>query len=98
MTTSRREEALKAATDAVASDRNKVYGSPTSDFSRTAKMASVLLGHKLTEEITPEEVAKVLICVKLSRLVETPSHDDSWVDIAGYAACGAECTQDCHEG
>lgn len=29
--------------------------------------------------------------VKLSRLMWTPAKRDSWVDIAGYAACGLEC-------
>ena len=28
--------------------------------------------------------------LKVARLMETPKHEDSWVDIAGYGACGAE--------
>jgi hypothetical protein len=27
----------------------------------------------------------------MARLLDNPSHRDSWVDIAGYAAVGAEC-------
>jgi len=30
------------------------------------------------------------ILVKIARTIETPSHFDSWVDIAGYAAIAAE--------
>jgi hypothetical protein len=29
--------------------------------------------------------------VKLSRLTLSPNHEDSWVDLTGYAACGYEC-------
>jgi hypothetical protein len=29
--------------------------------------------------------------VKLARLSATPDHQDSWVDLAGYAATGSEC-------
>jgi hypothetical protein len=28
--------------------------------------------------------------LKVARLMHTPGHVDSWVDIAGYAACGAD--------
>jgi len=31
-----------------------------------------------------------LLALKISRLVKTPSHTDSWVDICGYGALGAE--------
>jgi len=31
-----------------------------------------------------------MIAVKLSRLIETPDHEDSWIDICGYAALGGE--------
>ncbi|MFN7882545.1 MAG: DUF6378 domain-containing protein [bacterium] len=27
----------------------------------------------------------------MARLKNSPNHRDSWVDLAGYAACGAEC-------
>jgi hypothetical protein len=28
--------------------------------------------------------------VKIARLANSPDHMDSWIDIAGYAACGGE--------
>jgi hypothetical protein len=31
-----------------------------------------------------------MIAVKLSRLIETPGHEDSWLDICGYSALGGE--------
>ena len=31
-----------------------------------------------------------MVAVKMSRLINTPDHEDSWVDICGYGALGAE--------
>ena len=64
-------------------DRGGNYGHPWDDFSRSAAMWTPILG----VEVTPEQVAMCLVAVKLSRLVETPGHHDSVVDVAGYAEC-----------
>lgn len=60
--------------------RQKNYGHPIDDFSRTAQMWSALFG----VEVTAEHVALAMACVKISRLVQTPDHYDSIVDLAGY--------------
>ena len=44
---------------------------------------------RLGQDVTPEQVL-CMTCLKVARLMETPKHEDSWVDIAGYGACGAE--------
>jgi len=44
----------------------------------------------LGQSVTPEQVVLCMTCLKVARLMETPDHEDSWVDIAGYGACGAE--------
>ena len=36
--------------------------------------------------VTPEQVVLCMTCLKVARLMETPKHEDSWVDIAGYGA------------
>jgi hypothetical protein len=36
------------------------------------------------------EVEQVLALLKIARLRGNPRHDENWVDLAGYAACGAE--------
>jgi len=48
-------------------------------------MMSQVLRRKLTAPITAEEIPLLMICVKLSRLENSPDHIDSLVDIAGYA-------------
>lgn len=67
--------------------RGEVYGPMPVNMQRTADLWSVLLSRK----VTAGEVAMCLIAVKLARLVQSPDHVDSAVDIAGYAAALREC-------
>ena len=71
-----RNELLDAAKETVA-DRGEEYGS----------IWAALVGI----EFQPEHVAMMMAGVKLARLSATPDHQDSWVDLAGYAATGSEC-------
>lgn len=80
---------LKKAMRTVAS-RGKTYGEVRSNHERIAAMWSVTAG----VDITPEQVAMMMIQVKLARLIETPDHGDSWVDIAGYAWTGDRCVKE----
>jgi hypothetical protein len=61
--------------------RQAKYGHPADDFARTAALWRALFGWN----VTPENVALAMMCVKLSRLQATPDHRDSVVDLAGYA-------------
>lgn len=76
-------------------ERGKHYGHPRPNHERIARFFYAVLAEKLRpgETITPEEVIRMMIGVKLARLQETPNHEDSIADIAGYAACHLECTQ-----
>ena len=62
--------------------RQTTYSHPALDFSRTALIWEAILG----VQVTPEQVALCMIGVKISRLVHSPDHRDSLVDVAGYAA------------
>jgi hypothetical protein len=81
-------EALKTAAQKV-QERGEVYGTPRVDMARIAAIWSQLLG----VEIVPAQVPMCMIAVKLSRLVTSPNHEDSVVDIAGYAAVMSECQE-----
>jgi len=61
-------------------DRHASYGEPLDDMGRTAQLWSALLG----VDVTAEQVAMCMICVKLSRLAHQMKAD-SVVDICGYA-------------
>lgn len=77
---------LAEAEAAVYGDRQADYGHPRQDFTRTAILWTGLLQHKLAdgEHITPEDIARCQIAVKLARDVHAPKRDNR-VDIAGYA-------------
>ena len=73
--------ALKTALGIVAGDRNSVYGPPYDDFGRICRMWAAILG---VPEVPPETVALMMCALKIGRLCQTPGHEDSIVDLAGY--------------
>lgn len=77
------ESILQEAHRLTHGDRNKDYGHPLDDYTRTAAMFSALMAHKLKEPLTAAEMAMAMICVKLSRQVHHPKRDNT-VDGAGY--------------
>lgn len=86
-----REDVLNEASQLITGDRNRTYGSPTQNFADTAAVWNTILRRKLKdgEQITPGEVAAMMVGLKLVRMVAQPKRDN-WVDIAGYAGCGYE--------
>ena len=82
-----RKELLDAAAGCVLHDRANQYGDVEDNFGRIAELWTKYLGVQLA----PHDVAAMMVLLKIARLRANPHHDDSWVDLAGYAACGAEC-------
>jgi hypothetical protein len=78
----RNKNFLLEALDLIEGERAESYGDAKENHARIAAMWSALL----EKEVTPNQVYLCLIAVKMSRLVESPRHRDSWLDIAGYAA------------
>ncbi len=84
----RRSELLREAETLVNGDRNNSYGPPDQDFQRTADLWTIYLnGRRIIEA---HDVAIMMALLKISRLSWEPTKRDSWVDLAGYAACGYE--------
>jgi hypothetical protein len=93
-----REGVLDRAKGYVTKDRNKSYGEPDEDFQRIAEIASAMgfvidAGDGMLRPLHGSDVALFMIALKLARLCWQPNNLDSWDDIAGYAACGAETAQ-----
>ena len=83
-----RQVCLDAAKAAVV-ERGAAYAPPSKNFARIAALWSVILD----KPITVVDVALCMDAVKTARLMESPDHADSWIDKAGYGACGFEVTR-----
>ena len=81
-------EMLLRAHDTI-QERGRTYGPIKQNHEHIAALWTTLLEHP----ITPVQVAMCMTALKLARLMETPNHEDSAVDIAGYAACIKECQE-----
>lgn len=86
-TAPQRDSVLQIADDIINGDRRSDYGSAADSFAHTAAIWNGLLSRKLMVPITEQDVAALMIGLKLTRLASTPGHMDSIVDIAGYAGC-----------
>ena len=81
---------LKTAEELINGPRAKEYGPARKNHESIAQIWSIIL----EQEITPEQVVACMVGLKLARLSEDITKDDSWVDIIGYAALGGEIIND----
>ena len=64
------------------SSRGGVYALPIDNFTTIAEFWTTYLG----VTIRPDQVANMMILTKVARLKNTPAHEDTILDIGGYAA------------
>lgn len=81
-----RKAVLKTAGDLIDGDRARDYGDAFEMHKRIAVGWTQILGI----DVRAHEVALCMAWLKMSRLVETPSHADSYVDAVAYMALAAE--------
>jgi len=83
-------EQFDTAYATVTLDRRDIYGAPEDTYRRIAALRSVV------DECRDPQIREILgmVITKVARLVQTPDHLDSWVDIAGYARCGVMLLND----
>lgn len=81
-----RRAILKHADHLVSDTRAEQYGDAADTFRVIAGLWSAAFG----AEFTAADVALAMILVKAARARNNATHSDSWIDIAGYAALGAE--------
>lgn len=90
-----RSEILEKANECINGDREQDYGSPENNFSIIAELWNTYLYPKVpnmcvTKLITPTDVAMMMALLKIARIRNGGGTGDSFVDLAGYAACGGE--------
>jgi len=82
-----RTHILETASNLVTGNREADYGSPKLSFQNIADRWSQLL----SVDIEPWHVALLMADLKIARLATTGRpHEDSLIDICGYAALAAE--------
>jgi hypothetical protein len=90
------EDMLRQAATLVGGQRAKDYGDKTENHQRIADLWNYWImnrpGHRLAQ-ITAYDVAMMMVLMKISRLMHTPGHSDSHVDIAGYASIAEEISR-----
>lgn len=86
-------EAVRIVTGA----RRSAYGRPENNFRRIARLwnshlrnVGIIADEPGALQMCPRDVAAFMRLMKEARLAETPDHRDSFVDLVGYALCGAE--------
>ena len=77
---------LQEATELVDGDRQKAYGPPSESFEHIAQVWSIILRPKMnrTFGVSPQDVALMMVGLKLCRQAFKPSRDNL-VDMAAYA-------------
>lgn len=87
------EKFLKHVANVIA-ERSTQYGDVNLSMAVIARRWSATLGR----EITAAQVVLCLLDLKLARLAHDPTHEDSAVDVCGYAALLRELTQTANTG
>lgn len=83
-----RKQILENAIRIVCQDRRDKYGQIEDNFGLIADLWSSYLG----ASVTAVDVAMMMGMLKMARIKTGKYTQDNFVDLAGYAACGAECT------
>ena len=82
-----RPEILDTAKKCVCGQREQDYGNPENNFERIADLWNAYLGAKTVDAV---DVAMMLALLKVARIKTGRGTEDSFVDLAGYAACAGE--------
>ncbi len=90
-----RADILHAAEKCVCGQRETDYGTPENNFKAIAKLWETYLNKACTRgvnvRVEAKDVAVMMALLKIARIAAGGGKADSWIDLAGYAACGAEC-------
>lgn len=85
----KRAEILEAARVCVCGEREQDYGTPEDSFNLIASLWTVYTN----VPITTKDVAMMMALLKVAR-IKAGDKADSFVDLAGYAACAGEIATD----
>ncbi len=81
-----RKEILDAAEKCVNGQRQEDYGTPEDNFSIIGQLWPAYLGYP----VNAQDVAVMMCLFKIGRLASGRGTADTFIDLAGYAACAGE--------
>ena len=98
----KREEILQKAKECVCGQRGQDYGKAENNFETIGLMWGVYLNAAHPEYtknfpinlIKAQDVAVMMALLKIARIATGTGTEDSFIDLAGYAACGGEIASD----
>lgn len=93
-----RAEILDAAKAIVTGERERQYGKPEDNFRMIGNLWEIYLKARCLDsygglDILPEDVAMMMSLLKIARIASGNYKADSFIDLAGYAACAGECAK-----
>lgn len=90
-----RETVLEEAKRCICQDRQNQYGAPEDSFLTIAAFWETYLSAKYERpiELTRDDVAIMMVLLKVARTIGHAHHVDNYVDMAGYAALAAELAE-----
>lgn len=81
-----REDVLAEAANIIVHGREETHGRPENTFASIARFWTVYLDRA----ISPQEVAMMMVLLKVARQQQNDGHVDNYVDGAGYLGLAAE--------
>lgn len=84
---------LRSALAATTGPRRDDYGTARDNLGRTARLMDAYLDG-IDRPLEVGDVAALMILVKVARLHQSPDHEDTLTDIAGYASAAWDAMED----
>jgi len=84
-----RKMILDNAVENVTGQRVDDYGTPENNFAKIAELWTAYKG----ADFTAHDVAMMMALLKVARIKSSPWKSDSYIDLAGYAACAGELAE-----
>lgn len=81
-----RENIIKQVEKCIMNDRQNTYGTPEDNFQKITDYWNTYLNIKdATFKLTKQDVAIMMVLLKIARMGTSPNHLDNFVDAAGYS-------------
>ena len=80
---------LEDAAHITGTERNAVYGDPVELHRHIARIFNAMTGR----DVTAAEIVAVHMATKIARMIASPDHRDSHVDLMAYAGIRYECVE-----